>query len=578
MSNSRALAKAELNGFSGIDVSSPVSDKYRADDIVNFRILPDGSLIKRNGYRPLVRLPMEVRAVWTGYLGGEFIGYAVAGDSVYKLDFSNGSYTHLGYIYTSEGRVSIFYYIGHIYVIDGEEIYDVKENGIVAAEGYAPLFGKDWDTSYAGEINEPLNLLTPHARISYLVGDNPSIFLATVYSVRSIEAIYVNGELIDASEYKIDDNFKTINISGLQSGDRVLVYLTFVSSLTDRSELVANTEAMVFGGISNSRVFMWGGEDKNIMFSSGYVSNENLRESERIYSDKGALYFPSGYDFSVGDGRYAITAVNRHYDRLLIFTDGDTWMADSGACGIEEFPVMRINSDTGCSSVTGSAKCGNDPISVGRGRIMRWTSNTDELEDCNSYSISDGISPLLPRDFFENALVYEDSFNREILFAVRGDEKGTVFVYGISNGKWYRYEGIGAETFFSGPDSIGFSSGETLYMFDASLDEDIVSSGERYPIVSEYSLSQMDFGMPERKKRVMEVNIEADLQDENLELTFESDGGILTSRMVSGRASDFVTVYSERMNTDRFGSVRLRLKSDSSVSQRIYRLTVSAKP
>ena len=185
-----ALAKAEFRGFGGIDTKDVTGRGGKAADIVNFRVLPDGTLKKRCGYRRVASMPGKIRAMLTGYFDGEFLGYVLADGQVFKLDFATGERTLIGSIGSISGDASIFYYLGNIFVIDGEEIYQLKDDEIISAEGYVPLFGKNWGSTYPGEINEPINLLNPRARISYIVSDPPTIFLATLYDVVSVEAVY----------------------------------------------------------------------------------------------------------------------------------------------------------------------------------------------------------------------------------------------------------------------------------------------------------------------------------------------------------------------------------------------------
>ncbi len=571
-----ALGLLELKGFCGIDRKKSINESARVSLVKNFRVLPDGALEKRCGYRYLTSFVNTIRAVYTGYIDGGFVCYILSGDHLYKYDMNSGAQTLVKKIGTKSGRASFFYYYGHLYLLDGAEIYDIVGLKVGVAHGYIPLYGKDWRDSYPGEINEPLNLLTPKARISYIIGEPPTIFLDTIHKVKSIEAVYVNGELIGTDRYQIDDNFKTINVTELRPNDRVLIYLTFDSSAVDRRDIVKNTEATVFGGVFNSRVFMWGGEKKNIMFSSRHVNEEAYKASESLSAGAGALYFPADQEFSVGDGRYGITAVNRHYDRLLIFTEGESWMADTNASGIEEFPVMRINTEYGCLSPKGCVKCGNDPISIANGKILRWTANTDELEDCNAYSISDGISDMLSGEFFKQTVVYADNNKGEVYFTDRAYMENRVFVYGMENKQWYIYTDISADIFFDMNGSVAFVEDSSVYVFDSSLFYDILPNGIDTPISAVYSIDNIDFGYSSRKKRLRGINIVGEFSEE-LTVDFESERGIHTSHSFGAGNSGELMAHSVRLNSDRFLSASLTIRSEGDMAQRIYNMTVTAK-
>ncbi len=572
------IERVEFKGFGGIDLRAAAKGGNKAKETVNFRILPDGSLKKRNGYRYLTKFPSKIRAIMSGYFGSEFLTYVLSGSAVYKYDFSTNTSTLIGNIKTSTGEATIFYYVGRIYLIDGQEIYDVRETEVVRTEGYAPLLGKDWGAGYPGEVNEPLNMLTPKARITYIIKDETGVFLPTLYPVKQVDAMYINGKLADPCDYDINTQYTTVDNYKLKKNDCVELYLTYEDGTVDRSAVIKNIRAAIFGGASNSRVFMWGGEHKTVMYSSGYVTYDNLQHAEKIYSGCGALYFPKGYEFNVGDGMHEINAVNRHYDRLILFTDDETWMADSQACGVEAFPAMSINVSRGCISPLGTAKIGNDPVSVSRGQIVRWTTNTDELNDCNAYSISNELEGLLDDSFFKNAIVHEDKYNREILFGDPNSGNGRMFVYGEDNKQWYIYEGIYADKFFDGPEGVGFIRENKIYLFDKDMEFDMLSSCGGQVIEAHYCTHPIDFGYPERKKRLSSVDLVADTKEGDLKLEFCSDNKIKEEKTVTDDGGEGVRSYHERLSSDRFVRSALRIDADPNTTQRIYNMTVTVKP
>lgn len=571
-----ALARFEYRGFEGIDRSDPAGGGAHASYIENYRILSDGSLQKRNGYRYICGFSEPVRAIFSEEIGSERRTYVLAGSTLYSVDPSSGEKSEIGTVGSTDGSASMFFYMSSLYLADGEELYTVEENGIFPVQGYVPLLGNNWGSSYAGEINEPLNRLTPKARISYEVTDEYSIFLSTLYKVKSVDALYLNGVLVDPSQYTVEYRLNAISMGGMSVGDRLLAYVTFERDVDERAELTRNPEASVFGGISDSRVFMWGGEKKERIFCTAFVTEDRVAESEAAYGGSGGLYFPLGNDFTVGDGRYAVSTVSRHLDRLLVFTEGETWMADANSSGRESVPVMRINVENGCLSRYGVAKRGNDPISVGRGRVIRWTVNTDELEDCNAYSISDGIKELLPKSFFKSSAAFEDKRTGEILFSSGDAQDGRVFVYGVDGKGWYIWTDVFAEQFFELDDGIGFLSQNRLYCFDSSLYEDIEESGEVSRIESYYESKLIDFGHPFDKKRLIGAEIRGETgYDGEIEISVTTDRGISDGTVFGGLVG--IESRSAGLNCSRFIGVRMRISSDASAPQRIYTVALAVK-
>ncbi len=447
---------------------------------------------KRYGYRPLFSFDSPIRAIWTGKLDGIFKGYALVGDKVLRLDFQNATYTDIDTVTTSNGKGEFFYYRGRLYLIDGSNIYIVTDDCLRYPFGYVPLVGKDWTESSIGEPYESKNLLNDHARISYVISGDGSAYLRTDDDILHVDSVLLNGEKLSEDLYSVSTLPRTVVVNGLKKGDRIVVCYTYIREPQAAYELLSCKSATVFGAINNSRPFIWNGNDRSVMFNAAYVSIESLLASRASLEDSDELYFPFAHEFSVGDGRYPISAVSRHYDRLLIFTEGGAWMADSSACGTEEFPVMRINSSIGVTSEDAAAMVANEPCTVGASAIYRWTSNTDELDECNAYSISGAIDSLLPQGFFNDAFVYYDDVKGEILISSASlDHK--VLVYNTQAKCWCVFEGINAERFIDCGSDVGFIKSSDVFVFDKDCDTDMNIKGEK-EIVATFKSNVFDLG------------------------------------------------------------------------------------
>jgi hypothetical protein len=132
MSNitSASPAEAVFSGFDGVDTRRIHSGAPASADIQNFRITADGSLEKRYGYRHVFTFPSSPRAFWHGPLQDREQTYALCGSTVYAADLATGALKALGDLTTSEGEASFFFYRDSLYLIDGEQIYSIKEAGI----------------------------------------------------------------------------------------------------------------------------------------------------------------------------------------------------------------------------------------------------------------------------------------------------------------------------------------------------------------------------------------------------------------------------------------------------------------
>lgn len=542
--------------------------KSGAADIVNFRILPDGSLQKRSGYQKLATIPSRIRAIWAGDLDGEFFIFALADSYVYSVNTDNSEVARIATIENSGKTASFFYYQRSLYLIDGKNIYTVKPGAVSPAVGYAPLIGKDWHEEVVGEINEPRNILTSRARITYLITKSTASMLFADAPIGSIEALYVNGALISSDNYMIGSNPSMVVISGLKQNDRVELYFTYATALSD-SAIKANTRATVFGGISNSRPFLYGGGNGAVMYSGAYVSESSLSDCLRVYSDSSSLYFPLDHQFTVGDGRYPIKGVARHFDRLLIFTEGGVWMADSSACGTEDFPVMSINTSVSTLSQGTVAVMGNTPCTVGIDGVYAYSSNTDELDECNAYQISSAINPLLPEWLpFSCNLYYWKAKDELLLYS--GDDD-VVWAYSPKRSAWTRYTGICAHEFFDVKGSAAFYNGKNIFIFY----DDLVDDQETQEIKAEILSHPEDFSTP-KKKRLSHATAEISGGKITLNL-YSGEESILRKDLTFGTDGEASVLQKKRARTNRFENVTVNLVAGGTSRQRVVTASLEIK-
>ena len=541
-----------------MDTRAPHKAPLGSAGIKNFFVRHDGSLQKRCGYRLLAEYSSDVRAIWTGRVDGVELGYVLISNTVSRLNVKTGALTDIGTVGSVLGKADFFFYRATLYLVDGYKIYTVNDSGLGTPFGYVPLVGKDWPDTYRGAPYEPRNLLNNKGRISYVISEDPSVFLKTDDSISSIDAVFINGHRISSSKYSITDMDKTISVSDMSPGDRVEVYFTYLSSSYQEqlAGLLTSNRAIVFGGINNTRPFLWGGT-KGVMYTSAFVSENSLAQSQMGYYLSDALYFPVNYEFVVGDGVSPISAVSRHYDRLLIFTENGAWMADSSACGVEDFPIMNINSSVGVISEGAAAMLGNRPCTVGKSSIYRWTSSTEELDECNAYSISAPIDDSLPEEFYSTASVFADTDRGELYFCSEAI-LGLVPVYSEQTGKWVMLDGIDAQRFVKLGNNVGFLMNNRLYVFDGSLSIDMPHPNRSIPISASFESNYMDFDK-DTYKHLERVTVEKEGGVVQVEI-------ILDENRIGSKIFTF-TKDSRRIPTKRFKSLKIRLNDSDSQPQ-----------
>lgn len=524
MSSKQQKGKSSLafHGFRGVDVRACQTDPPSAQRLLNFRIRPDGSLEKRSGYRPLLDLGAPIRALWTGKVGGRFRGYLILGNLLYSLSFSTLKKEVIGELDTSDGKACIFFYRGDLYVLDFTGFYQWKDGALVRPVGYVPLIGRDWSQGEIGLPYEPKNILSPHARISYLITDPPTIFLCADGRIASVEALYINGILQSADKYTLDTDFNTVNVPGLSVGDRVVVHLTFnVDYSALLSELYSSLEVTLFGDANCDRLFFWGGDPGNTVFCTSFVSAAQLKESRRHYPDSGTLYFPEGFEFKIGSGQTKITGAIRHYDRLLLMTDSETWMVSGGASGLEALPAVCVNPQLGCEHSRAVVLAGNDPVSIGQGGIWRWTGDTRELNHQNALCISREIEGELPPGELSYGCLYYHRADDTLWVLL--PEKEEAWILSPNHGGWSCFSNIRADFLLDLDGKVGFLHDNVIYVFESDCTTDRSKDGTESEILGIYESNLLDFGT-NRKKKLSEISLYGDLGDGEVIFNFSGEG------------------------------------------------------
>ena len=576
MAKSNKTLNAEINAKKGVDIPSVYSGRPCMWDITNFRILGNGSLKKRSGFRHCYTHPSSpVKALWSGKVGGIFRCYILFGSDLCEFNFLGNNTRHVGTIPETTDAPCIFHHKNAVFINSSSGFYKVEPTP-TKITGYVPLYGKDWGTTYPGEIYQPLNLLNRTARISYVATEKDlSAMLSTKYHATSVISVYKNGSLLPKSAYYYDHDYNTINMnSGIYPGDRFVATVEFGDHITDEySAFLSTNRAATVGEMTKSRIFAWGGMHKNRLFVSSAVSAEDLSESMSAVPESNDLYFSESNSFFVGDGQNDITAVTQHYDRILIFTNGDVWMANADISD-GEFPTMSINSTAGCSSSECVVRAGNSPVSIGQSAILRWTSATDERNECNAKSISDRISEALPQSFFKNGIAFHDIYKDELWFTERyGD--GTVWIYSVSADRWFAFTGVTADGFFDANGNVAFYNGNSLFIFDEGLKDDLLTNyGTTRQIEAFFRTGNLDFETA-NPKRLTEI-----------ELKFFSDGDpiyvfIITDKDemagVSTKSASGHTIMKQRLRSGRFSFVNAVVLATGGASQMIHSLTLNAK-
>ena len=572
MSEKNKKNSTVIDRFGGVDHTSAREDILSASKIENFRILNDGSLEKRCGFNFLCSLGSPIRTVYSCYINGDCVLFALVSNTVYRFKLSDKSKLKIGTVGTATGNACFFYYRETLYLLDGEDIYEYSDDTLKLVEGYAPLVAKNWPTTVLGEINEPRNILTRHARATYTV-DRDSIYLCTIDEVQSVEALYINGMLMPSNIYTIDSKFKTVNVQQMEIGDKVEIYFTYKyghDGLIRR--LCSSVSSALFGGIGRNRIFLCGNNGTGTVFSSKSVSPDDISQSRRFYPESGGLYFPLGYEFEAGDGIAEVKAMTRLYDHLVIFTENDVWIVNPGVENNDFATTSSANAKIGCPVANGAALSENIPISIGHRSIYAWNSTSGSKLSAENISLP--VRDELSEEFLSGGGIHYDVTRNELW--VYNPSFPKVWIYNTVLKVWYSFTNIYPEKIFDMNGSVAFTRGGNIYIFDEACTVDRSSQNDATPITGAYLSNHSELGTSEMKN-LRSVTVRADISEGELSFSFITPRGEEKNYTLRGSSDEKYVKKTFRYPVTRYEHASFSIVSSGLGQQKIHSLTLTQR-
>ena len=466
-SNNHKTYHFTSDGFGGIDLKNP---KQNAEDVYNFRIMPDGSIMKRQGFNRLARLPAAPSYFGVLNKNSSEVGVAVIGNKIFEVDLQSGDTTqYQGTLDGTPTKCGTVVYNENMLIFDGTRPKAVINGQVKDLNGYAPLYGKAWHPNDRGPINEEMNMASDHYRVSYSLSlDTEKIRLPN--SAVSIDYVEVDGEPLYV--YSFDKNTKYVHSDYFSSdGGSATFWVTFNNE--NVTALHGCTCATSVSVGSSPVLFCYGrqGMDGRFCMRSSPVLEEEKQNIGYVYSDELDIYIPYGSSFTVGGGENTIRAVIPFDERVIVFTDHDAWFVPITSDSIT--PKM-LNKSVGCSSPYSVAYCGDSPVTVCHDRLFFWTPTLDPYNPLSAVSVSGSVE--LPKSSDDKFVkVFVDHYSSEIWVFKENSDIDSIMIYDYESKKWFSFGDFYPIFVFNYGGQVGFVEGNGIFLFndDAVYDENI---------------------------------------------------------------------------------------------------------
>lgn len=565
----RRVVTKRTTAFAGIRSIGKISDSG-ASQMKNFRILPDGSLEKRCGFATVLQSTGKIRGYWEGSFSGVSYIFFVAGTALYRLSQSDTAPVQLSVLTASDERVTFFRFRELLCMADGYTLLCFRpETGLfTVAQGYVPLYGKNWHPTNLGAINEPRNLFCNSLRVHYINSTASQVFQLP-FTASRIQSVLVGGVTVTSYTFKAPSSTVTIPASYATGGDVVIAF-DLDSIFSDRAAVLRAGHAAIYKDGYHETLLTYGGKSPYRVWRTAAVSDEMLAGSRRCYPSSDFLYFRAEDTFALGSAEHPVTAAIQHLDRMLVFCDTGLWVLRHPSALRDDMEVTLWQSGIGCVAADGAVLSRGVPVILspsGVGKIGLFRSDSDI---CTLTVISNDLSDLLTEAVLRQSLLYWNDRENRIWVRCLDDSDGTVWITDPDGSCWIRYTGVNAVLLTDCQGSPGFgTAGGRIAKFDEALNTD-----DGAPFEACYVSTYLDFPASAGNQRTGELTLTANSGGSQLRLDAETERALYTAKF-SGRGQEPPEFFRRRFGIGRFRFLRYRMIAPGMARVRIYALSVS---
>ena len=459
----------------------------------NFCIDRNGKLRKRFGWEKFFSVSKKtIDAVCRGTIDGEDMILFSAGTRIYRFYPSDMTYTLETSLPGNGEYLKMLFWKDKFYFFTNNTIYKYDGNKRSEATGYIPCVKTNTKPNGSGIDGERLNVISGYRRQLFSPDGNANTFCLNENEFKSIVYVGINGT--KETSYSANPNDGRVSFNTVpEAGTNTLEIIWESAASYTANQNLAIFKKMRNASVGIERVFMWGNPDcPNRLYWCGI--GEDGAGMDYLCDDCSAL---------IGNGRYAITDVIQHYDKIVIFTEGDAWCATikektDGGQKHTEFNIWPINKDKGLKIINGAQLINNNIFSVMPEGVYEWTS-TNMGDERNARLISQRVSKTLSGRDMSAAVTFDDESAGEYWLAF---PDGVCVIYNYRADVWYIYDGIPAKQFFKIDERVYFLSTDGVI---CRFTEEYTDNGN--PIKCEWQMNFEGFGSQGTSKNLLRAYV-----------------------------------------------------------------------
>ncbi len=506
-------------------------------EMENFQITESFHLKTRPGIVPYKIIPTDdivKGARCRGYFADETLEIAIFGDTVYRRLLSAGTTTSDGWVSLGEiyfppihrrpfnGRpsdASIFAFGDRYYIMTGRRFYwwDGMAAAVSEVVGYVPLVVTGAAPSGGGTTLERANLLTNQRRVQYSADGTSKRFVLPEQIERQegetlILSVTVDGAAVTWTEVSTEAaNTYAAELATAPAKGVNNVEITYQNPRVDDRLLITSCcYCEKFNGATDSRLFVYSGYSHIVYYSEPTLSGEAT-----------GAYFAALNEIKIGDASSPVTALQRHYGRLMAFKpDGcyavayDTLTLPDGTV-TAGFYVRTMHRSLGSDAAGQVCVVQNFPRTFCKGSLYDWKQTASYYQDERYARVASEPVQFSAQEAAPGMLFLCDDDDRHRFYLFLNDEAGTVLVNAYEQGVWFKYTGFqyvtaagrgkdGALVFamqHGGVQGLFSLSDAHTYDYTPVISEEAAITGyTREPISCRWESGHMDFGRSNTRK------------------------------------------------------------------------------
>lgn len=397
-----------------------------------------------------------VRGLWSGFVAGQEVLCAACNGYLWQLsrgEDGSWSKTACGTIDTDED-VFMFGFSGNLYLLNGSQYRVWNGTALTDVGGYRPLVAVSVPPAGGGTALEQINKMTGARRVRVSPDGTATVFQLPEQNLASVDYVQYVASGTDITSYDVSLTDGTVTIAPAPAEGTNSIEIGYSVTEDTHDEILGMRYAELYNGSQDTRVFVYG-DGTNRCFYSG-IDYDGLPRAD---------YFPDLNVAHVGDENTPITAMIRHYDRLLCFKLDSAWAIGYSQVTLADgtvtagFYVAPINRSVGNCAPGQAMLVENRPRTLDGRSVVEWksTSSSGNIngDERNAERVSQRVDETIRTFDLATAKTFYDKYAHEY-YVIGAD--GTALVHGIDADAWYVYTNFAAKCLINYMDELYFGT------------------------------------------------------------------------------------------------------------------------